>query len=75
MSYPVLHSKEFGIYHQDTYAGVTMFSEEADTIEEAREIVHSSYDGCIRSGGVDRVDIVNRDGQIVERYKIKRRPS
>ena len=66
----VSHSKEFGVYHWDTFDNHTLLIEEADTLKEAQDFVKDHYGDRIRSNGVDQVDIVNQAGTIVDKYQV-----
>ena len=63
-------TKSFGIYHWDTFDNETILIGEADTLAEARSFVKDRYAGQIGPKGADRVDIVNRDGDIIEQVKV-----
>ena len=68
----IQHTKEFGIYHWDTFDNETILIDEADSKEEAVEKVKKKYEGRIdEKGGADRVDIVDSSGNIVEKFYVK----
>lgn len=66
----ITHTKEFGIYHWDTFDNVTILIDEADTLAEAKQKVSDKYGDRIKPTGADQVDIVNSKGTIVEKYPI-----
>lgn len=71
----IQHTKAFGIYHWDTFDNVTLLIDEADTKEQAEEKVEKKYSKDaigprIRDTGADRVDIVDRAGNIVRCYNV-----
>jgi hypothetical protein len=67
---PIEHTKEFGIYHWDTFDNETFLVDEADTKEQAEEKVKEQYKGRLRDNGADRVDIVDKKGDIVAHYNV-----
>ena len=67
---PISHKKQFGIYHWDTFDNETFQVGEADTLEKACEFVQKRYGDRIRSSGADRVDIVDKAGNVVGRYSV-----
>lgn len=64
------HTKEFGVYHWDTFDNETFFKQDFDTLSEAEEYVGEEYKGRIRSSGADKVDIVNSQGGIVKQFNV-----
>jgi len=64
------HTKEFGIYHWDTFDNETYMVDEADTLEQAEAMVKEKYGSRIRSSGADQVDIVDRKGNLVRSYRV-----
>jgi len=67
---PIEHTKEFGIYHWDTFDNETLLVAEADTRDQAIEKVKERYKGRLRENGADRVDIVDREGNVVEKFSV-----
>jgi hypothetical protein len=67
---PIQHKKEFGVYHWDTFDNETILIDEADTLNEAREKVQKKYKNRISASGADQVDIVDRAGNIVEKFSV-----
>jgi len=67
---PISHTKNFGIYHWDTFDNETILIEEKDTLEQARAFVQERYKGRLSPSGADQVDIVNLQGKIVEAYSV-----
>lgn len=66
-------TKEFGIYHWDTFEDPgddTWLVDEADTLDQARELVKKKYGGRIGSGGADQVHIVRLSGRVLERFNV-----
>jgi hypothetical protein len=68
---PVSHTKEFGVYHWDTFDNETLFLDEFDTQKQAEDYVAEKYKGRIDSNGADQVDIVDSKGKIVRAYKVR----
>ena len=64
------HKTEYGIYHWDTFDNETILIGNATTIEEAEEKVKDRYGGRIRPDGADRVDIVDKSGNVVRVYSV-----
>lgn len=64
----ITHKKEFGIYHWDTFDNETFLVDEANTLDEAKKKVADKYKGRIKKTGMDKVDIVDLKGNIVESY-------
>jgi hypothetical protein len=67
----IKHKKEYGVYHWDTFDNETHLVDESDTIEGAESIVQSAYAGKISSDGADQVDIVDKSGNIVQKFKVR----
>ena len=67
----IQHKKAFGVYHWDTFDNETILIGEAATLEAAKKIVQKRYAGRIGSDGADQVDIVDRDGNIVEKVSVR----
>lgn len=63
-------NKAFGVFHWDTFDNTTILIGEADTISEAQQFVQEQYKGRLDSKGADRVDIVNRLGEVVDRKSV-----
>jgi hypothetical protein len=64
------HTKEFGIYHWDTFDNETILIDEADTKDQAIEKVQERYKDRLKPNGADRVDIVDKEGNVVEKYQV-----
>jgi len=64
------HTRAYGVYHWDTFDNETFLIGEADTLEEAQEIVQARYRGRIGPDGADKVDIVH-NGHIVEQVSVR----
>lgn len=60
--------KNFRIFHWDTFDNETLLVSETDTLSEAQVIIKEKYK--ISDSGADQVDIVDRHGNIVEKFKI-----
>ncbi len=76
----IQHTKNFGVYHWDTFDNETFLitknystdeKAEFDTIEEAEACVKEIYAGHISDNGADQVDIVNLNGDIVKKFRVK----
>lgn len=66
----ITHTKEFGIYHWDIFDNETILIGEANTLVEAKAFVKGRYHNRISNRGADRVDIVNLQGNVVEKYHV-----
>ena len=64
------HTKQFGIYHWDTFDNETFLVGESGTLKKAIAKVHKRYGDQIRASGADRVDIVNSKGIVVRNFKV-----
>ncbi len=67
---PILHAKEFGIYHWDTFDNETLLIAEADTLDLAQGIVTGWFGERISEQGADQIDIVDKNGVVQKKYKI-----
>ena len=67
----IQHKKAYGIYHWDTFYNDTILIEEADTKEEAISKVEELYENRIRPDGADQVWILNQQGTLVEKFKVR----
>ena len=67
---PISHKKQFGIYHWDTFDNTTFFIHEADTLDEAVKWTREHYGDTLRPDGADQVDIVDKEGNIVKKFKL-----
>lgn len=67
----ITHKKNFGVYHWDTFDNETLLVDEADTLEEAQEILNKRYKGRISGNGADKVDIVDKQGNIVQQVSVR----
>ena len=63
-------TEPFTIYHWDTFDNETFEKGTAKTLAEAREFVRKAYGSRIRPDGADQVDIVDLDGNLVEKIKV-----
>lgn len=70
MVMPIEHLKEYGVYHWDTFDNENFLVGEADTQEEAENLVKERYGDRIRDNGADFVDIVNSKGDVVKKYAV-----
>ena len=66
----IRHKKKFGIYHWDTFDNTTFLVDECDSIMGAKNRIKKRYGDRITSSGADRVDIVDRDGNVIEFFNI-----
>jgi len=74
------HSKQFGVYHWDTFDNETFLvtknwetdeKAEFDTLDQAEEFVEEHYKGRIDPmHGADQVEIVDQTGNIIKTYKV-----
>ena len=68
---PVKHTKEFGVYHWDTFDNETILLEEFDDLPAAKEYRDEKYKGRMGPGGADKVDIVDSKGNVKESCWVK----
>ena len=66
----ITHTKEFGIYHWDTFDNETFLVGEANTLPEAITFVKGRYYNRISRSGADQVEIIDLKGNVVEKYHI-----
>jgi len=66
----ITHTKPFGIYYWDTFDNETFLISEAGTLKKAIAKVHKRFKGRIKDDGADRVDIVDLQGTVVEKFKV-----
>lgn len=66
----IQHTKEFGVYHWDTFDNETFLINEFDSLAAAEEYVKEKYKGRIRSNGADQVDIVDNKGNLIRKYRV-----
>jgi len=70
----ITHKKKYGIYHWDTFEqdpeDATLLVAEANTLPEAEKKVQKKYGKRIGGHGADRVDIVDKAGNVVESFQV-----
>lgn len=66
----IQHKKKIGVYHWDTFDNETILINEFETFEEADKFVRSRYNGRIGPNGADRIDIVDKQGNILAEFLI-----
>ena len=66
----ITHTKEFGVYHWDTFDNVTLLIDEFHTENEADTFIHTRYFTRLSSHGADQVDIVDKSGNVVKSYNV-----
>lgn len=66
----ISHTKEFGVYHWDTFDNETILMDQFDKIDQAIEYIKTKYQNRISVRGADKVDIVNSKGIVVKHYSI-----
>jgi len=64
----IKHTKEFGVYHWDTFDNETTFCSEFDKLEDAKSYITSNFNTM--KNGADQVDIIDLEGNVVEIFKI-----
>jgi hypothetical protein len=64
------HTKEYGVYHWDTFDNETMLLAEFDVKRDALEFIDKEYGKRISPRGADQVDLVDSKGGIVARWKV-----
>ena len=67
----ISHKKKFGVYHWDTFDNETLLINEFDTLPAAEIFVESQYKGRISPNGADKVEIVDRRGNILRFYSVE----
>jgi len=64
-------TKEYGVYHWDTFDNVALFLVDFDSVNEAMDYIEEAYKGRIRDNGADKVDIVTLSTRsIVKQYPV-----
>ncbi len=66
----ITHTREFGVYHWDTFDNVTLLIDEFDTQNKADAFIHTRYFARLSPNGADQVDIVTKAGDVVKSYKV-----
>ena len=64
------HTKEFGVYHWDTFDNETLLLDEFSSLKQAQEYVAEKYKGRISATGADQIDIINKAGDLLESYNV-----
>jgi len=67
----ITHTKEFGIYHWDTFDNETILVGEADTLAEAIKFIDDKYGKRIHNTGADRIEVVDLAGNILRHFNIR----
>ena len=67
---PTPRTKAFKIYHWDTFDNETILIDQCDTKKEAEKKVFEKYAGRIGLAGADKVEIVDRQGNIVKSFPV-----
>jgi hypothetical protein len=69
---PVAVDREnYRVFYWDTFDNETIKIGEADLLGDAIAIVQEKYGDRIHPQGADQVDIVNWNGEVVGKYKIR----
>lgn len=66
----IKHKKEFGVYHWDTFDNEIILIFEDNSLAKTEKFVKERYKDRIKDNGADQVDIVNKQGNIIKKYKI-----
>jgi len=66
----ISRTKEFGVYHWDTFDDETLLIYQSDSLEDAKRFVFERYRGRIGGNGADQVDIVNSRGDVLKTYLV-----
>jgi hypothetical protein len=66
----VEHTKQFGLYHWDTFDNETFLKHEADTLDECVAWAEKHYGERLRPSGADRAEIVDKKGNIVKTWNV-----
>ena len=66
----IQHTKAFGVYHWDTFDNDTILIGESKTQKQAHAFVQKRYKGRISGNGADKVDIVDKGGNIVGQFSV-----
>jgi len=65
---PIQHTKEYGIYHWDTFDNETFLVGETDSLKEAEEKIKKEF--RVAANGADVVEVVNQQGKVVKKFNI-----
>lgn len=60
--------KKYGVYHWDTFDGGVILLKDFDELLKAKKYLQNRYKGRLDSKGADKVEIVTKEGDIVESY-------
>ena len=66
----VAHKKKFGVYRWEKSSYTTSLVSEADTIEDAENLVAQKYEDQISDQGHNKILIVDSNGKIVTRFPV-----
>ncbi|MBM3303611.1 MAG: hypothetical protein FJY76_00810 [Candidatus Aenigmarchaeota archaeon] len=70
----VCHKKKLGAYHVDTFDDecAPILVAEGDTVAEVSGVIERMYRGRIdEKHGADRVDIVDKNGDVLKTYHVR----
>ncbi len=68
---PISHTREFGVYHWDTFDNETILLYQCDTLDAAETYVRQRYGNRIdMDRGADQVDIVDSKGNTAMLFKV-----
>tara|TARA_B100000941_G_C28183332_1_gene388184 strand:+ start:256 stop:450 length:195 start_codon:yes stop_codon:yes gene_type:complete len=62
--------KNYRVYHWDTFDNETFLLSEFDTEQEAETFIEQRYKGRLSSSGADRVDVVDKFGNIIQSHPV-----
>lgn len=66
----VVHTKNWGLYHWDSLANMTMLIDEADTLGKAESIIRDRFVLTSNHNG-DHVKIIHLDGTAVRAFFVR----
>lgn len=66
----IKHTKEFGVYHWDTFDNETFLQHESDSYDECVGWIADHYKDRIGNNGADRVEIVDKKGNVVRYFNV-----
>ena len=62
--------KDYRVYHWDTFDNETFLLSEFDTEQEAEAFIEQRYKGRLSSSGADRVDVVDKLGNVIQSHSV-----
>lgn len=66
----ISHHTEYGVYHWDTFDNETFLKYQHDDLDDCKKWIANYYGKRVRNNGADQVRIVDKGGNIIERYSV-----